>query len=448
MKRIISLLILLFLSPQVSAQTIQGFLALVRQQPGVVAAQANLEAAQANLEVARDPISLETTFGYAVTELSALELPDSNLDGQPDAIPPQIQPLLPALGLDVDGGTQTNTQFEVALKGRPLPYGDIADLVTQREIQLEQARIQLQETLALLETQAVEAAFNVRLSAQAITLAEEGVVLAEEASEATTIRLERGGATDADMRQATINLMQAKAQRSSAEANYELARLALTQLVGVVIVPELPEIAPIAEGILPSVSRAELDARGAGIGVASAQRGLLPVGQIGYSYNFDAENSINMGLESRTLQPSLSYKYDTRGNPQLESNFTIGISFSISPGTFKAIEAAEAQERAAQAALEAAIDQSDLTSTRIDNDVDNVDSQVEIAELHFADAQLNYETTLTRVELGLASLLERQQAFFQLQQAQLDLQARQIERLNTILASYRTYAIPLSEVLP
>lgn len=444
----VALFFLIILLPQASAQTIQGFLALVRQQPAVVAAQANLEAAQANLEVALDPISLETTFGYAVTELSALQLPDTNLDGQPDALPPQIRPLLPALGINPDGGTQTNTQFEVALKGRPLPYGDIADLVTQREIQLEQARIQLQETLAILETQAVEAAFNVQLTAQAITLAEEGVVLAEEAAEATAIRLERGGATDADMRQATINLMQAKAQRSSAEANHELARLALTQLVGVVILPELPEIAPIAAGVLPSVSRAELDARGAGIGVAAAQRKLLPVGQIGYSYNFNTENSLNMSLESRTLQPSLSYKYDTRGNPQLESNFTIGISFSISPGTLKAIEAAEAQERAAQAALESALDQSDLTSARIENDVDNVDSQVSIAELHFADSQLNYETTLTRVDLGLASLLERQQAFFQVQQAQLDLQARQVERLNTILASYRSYAIPLSEVLP
>lgn len=410
--------------------TLQGFLAPIASHPAVRASAAALAAAQAQLDGANSPVSASLSGGVQ-------GFFNDEIDLAPEV--PGVQGL-PGVG----------TQITADVSFRPFAFGDIADLVTQRELSLEQARLGYLETLTLFEAQALEAALGVGLAEDSLELAREGIALSERALDATRIRLERGGATDRDLRDSEANLQEAQNFAQRAEADLELARLNLANLVGDADLPDLPEL-PLPDGASLEVRRSQINVQLARIGQGSANRDLYPVVQAGFDWNLGDENTLGISLESRTLQPTLSYTYQNPGRqaPQTAVNgsFQIGVAATLSPGQFKAAEAAQRQLDAAEAGLQATVDGAELRRRALAKGWDQAQRQLALAELEFRNRELDAREARAREELGISTPLETQSEVIDLLQADLELRSARQAVLSATLDYYRFFAIPVSEVL-
>ncbi len=418
-----------------AAQDLHGFLAPLESHPGLAAATAQLRLEEARLASARDPFNLSVSAGYSTFQLS------DELDWLPDELGELFMP------------PDSASQFSADLTLRPIPFGDIADLVEQSELQLALALVSWRETLTTLQVNAVSGAYALHLAEDSQQLTLDAVELAERALEATEIRHGNGAATDRELREAQAGVSEARTLAASAEAGAALARQALRSLVGEQQ-PPLREQLRIRtpDGEAASVQRARIQAGLARIGARNARRGVLPVAQAGYTSYVDDQNSLGISIETRTLQPNLNWTWQSmpRAFPEslIEGTFQVGVSASISPAITAALRAAAAQEEAAEQGLQAAIDMAETERTMLLNQLAEADRQLDLTDLLHRNAQIALEEAETREALGLAIPLETQQAALAVVRAELELSQARQEQLERSLALFTFTAQPLMEVVP
>lgn len=428
-------LLLLLLATPGMGQELSSFLQPLMTHPGLAASSAQLRLEEARLASARDPLTLSMTYGYNAFAVS------DEYDWLPEPIGELFMPPDSAAQLTLD------------LTLRPVPFGDIKDMFDQAQLQLGLAELSWRETLTGLQVAAVTTAYSLHLAEDSLQLALEGVELARDAERATELRFENGAATERELRDSRAATTEAETLAQTALAGVELARLALTSLVGQQEAPPREQLRlGVPEGEAASVQRAELQAGLARVGARNARRSVYPVLQTGYTHYLDDQSSVGVSIESRTLQPNLNYTYQTvaRAFPEslIEGNFTIGVSASISPAITAALAAAAAQEEAAQQGVDAARQQAETERARLHNQLLEAERQLDLADLLYRNATADLEETRTRQELGLAIPLETQQAVLAVMRAELELgQARQTQ-LERTLAFHEFTAQPIVEVTP
>lgn len=428
-------LILSLLLAGASAQELETFLAPLSGHPGLAAATAQLRIEEAQLQSARDPFNLSLSAGYSAFQVS------DDLAELPEPIRELLAP------------PESASQLSADLTLRPIPFGDIADLVAQSELQYELALISWRETLAGLQVNAITTAYSLELAEDSLELAREAHELAQRALRSTEIRHANGAATDRELRDAQVGAVEAGSFVATAEAGVALARQALRSLVGERQPPPRQQLLLSApEGEAASVQRARLQAELARVGARNARRSVLPVAQAGYTRNVDEQNSLGISIESRTLQPNLNWTWQStaRAFPEtmIDGSFQIGVSASISPAITAALRAAEAQEEAADQGLQAARDLAETERAALLNELAEADRQLDLADLLYRNAVLTLEETETREELGLAIPLETQQAALALLRAELELSQARQQQLERTLALYTFTAQPILEETP
>ncbi len=426
-------------------QQLATFLEAVKMNPAMVANASLVLAAEAQLSAVYSPVSATVQGNYTAGSYSF-----------PETIPQQVKDNLP---------TQTGG-FSVRATLRPLVFGDLADLAEQRRIAVEQAKLTYQQTLADLEAQALEAAANVQLAQRSLAVAQTGQSVARAALDSTQIRFERGAASEAEVRAARERLNSADNQLQNVEAGVALAQQGLSLLVGDATLDTLPTLAP-AQGTPPDVKQAEFNLALAAIGIGSSNRAFIPTVQASLAVPLDdAKSEFNFSLESRTLQPTVTYKYDNpKGSigqgvpvprveafPELGADdvnlvFSVGVSATISAEQFNNLDAANAQLTAAQAGLTGAQERANLTALTLSNSYQTAVRGLQLSQLTLSNAQSTLTETTARVEAGLAISLESDQATLAVKQAELGVFSAEIEVLKAILSTYRTYALPVSETL-
>lgn len=425
-----------------------ALLAAVAQHPGLRAADAAADAAALRADAVRSPVSLRLDL-----ESQRLLVEDAS-----DPLPPPFDDLFA-----IDDATDRLTLSAVL---RPFVAGELRDLLDQRLLDLERAELTLRETRATLEAQAVRAAAGTLLAERGVALAADARDLTDRALAATRTRHASGAASDLDLRRAELQLADAERSLARAERQLAAAEAALRQLVGDERISDLPELTPVL-GAPPDLVRAALDLALADVGARNQGRALLPTVQAGYTWLGDDGDSVTLGLESRSWQPSLTYATGGGGaqagagaggmvggdaleglTPSVRRSLTVGVSWTISPQVSLERDASRRQLDAAVAALEAAHDRAAL-QRRADGDA--------LADARAAMVQADLERTLAieeaaaaalRFDAGLISALERDQAVLALAQAELGWWAARVDALGAVLDTYVAYAIPLSEVLP
>ncbi|MCS7059157.1 MAG: TolC family protein [Meiothermus sp.] len=414
----------------------QGFFAPLENHPSLLQARLNLEAAQAQLRAVQSPLSVQAQGGLSLFETS----PPPGPPVCPNPLNPQC------LELPSDA-----RQITLGLTLTPFPFGDVADAVNQAALGVAQAELGLKQARTQLQAQAVEAAYRVRLAEGGLEVARLAVRVAQAGLEAVRLRTQRGAASPSELRQAEANLRQAALQQAEAERNLALARKNLADLIGSEraeppALPLPPETTP------PQVRQAELQLANAQIGYDRALRGVLPVLQGSYTRNISNQEAWSISLNSRTLQPSLSYTHQSQGRtpPQdrIQGTFQIGLSANISFGVLEALEAARKQVEAAQQALEAAQRNSRLQLELLKTALQTAEQNLENARSALKDAEQSLSEAKERERLGLTSPLATLQAELSLAQARLGVEQATLGRIQRILDLYRFYALPPSEVTP
>ena len=414
------------------------FLEPLAGHPALRAARASLEAARGLLDAARGPVSLNVSGGVSTFDRDAV------------AFLPEIPGVLEFP--DTRGRLSTDVTF------RPLIFGDVADLVSQREGAFEDALLDYRATLTGLEAQALEAALGVGLAEESLELARRSAEFAENAAAATRRGLERGATTERALRDALATLQEAEDFKARAEAELSLARLTLTSLVGETYAaagsaPDPADLAdlPLVDGVPLEVRRAGLALGLAEVGSRSASRELYPTVQAGYTRNLDARSSLSLSLDSRTLQPSVGYDYDDPGRGLLQNtvrgSFQVGFSLDLSPGAYEAADAAQARVEAARAGLQAAQERAALLREELENASSQARRALALTELRFRNAQQTFEEARMREELGLSTSLETLEALVALLEADVALRSARQGVLTSTLDVYEFYALPVSEVL-
>lgn len=411
----------------------QSFFSPLDNHPSIVQSRLGLEAAQAQLRAIQSPISLNTQGGFSFFQ---------NQPPASGAICSQNPPACASLPSD-------GRQIQVGLSFTPFAFGDIADAVNRAQLGVEQAALGLRNARAQLEATAVEGALRVRLARSGLELARVGQKLAQASLEATRIRAQRDAASAGEVRQAEAQVRSAAIQVSDAERSLAFARQGLTDLIGnadgvapTLIVPQ-PQVSP-------QVKQAEFGASNARVQYDGAVRGVLPVLNASYTRNTSPNDSLSASINSRTLQPSISYSNtsQTRTEPTVRQDgiFTIGFSANIPLGVLDALEAAQKQVDAANQAVEAARRNAKTQEDLLRNQLQTAELNLASAIQGRSDAEKSLNEAKERERLGLTSPLSTLQAELGLAQAQLTLEQAQLSRASRILDLYRFYALPVSEL--
>jgi outer membrane protein len=413
----------------------------LRDHPALRASAALAEAAALRADAVRSPFALS-----AQVDLRRLVVEPAR-----DPLPPPFDDLFA-----VDTATDAVT---LQLLLRPFLVGDLADLGDQRRLETERAELQARETRAVLESQAVRAALGVWLTDLAVLLAEDGLALAELAESGSRRRAEVGGASAVDVGRAELARREAAAGVQDARRQLDLATARSASLTGDARLDGPFELAPVV-GVPPDLIRAALDLALAEIGARSAQRGLLPTVQAGYSWLLDDGASVTLGLESRTLQPAVSFSSGGAAGgglpdfvpegaaPTVRGAFSIGIAWTLSPQAYLESDAVQRQLEAAAAGLRVAHDQARLNQRALEAALATSAMRIELALFDLELAALERDAADARFAAGAASEIERLQAHLVWRQAVLAHARARLDHLGAVLDTYITYAIPLSEVLP
>ncbi|MCX7601094.1 MAG: TolC family protein [Meiothermus sp.] len=412
----------------------QGFFTPLENHPSLLQARLGLEAAQAQLRATQSPVSLQAQGGFSFFEVSP-----------PPGPPTCPNPLNPQC-INLPGDAR---QISLGLTFTPFPFGDVSDAVSQAAIGVEQAALGVRQARTQLEAQAVEAFLRVRLAESGLEVARLGVRLAQANLEAARLREGRGAASPSEERQAEASLRQAALQQADAERNLALARQTLADLVGSANATP-PRLLVPGEGLPPQVQQAELQLANAQVAYDRALRGVLPVVQGSYTRNTSPNDALTLSINSRTLQPTLSYTNQSQGRsaPQDRINGTlqIGLSANIAFGVLDALEAAQKQLDAARQAVEAARRSSKLQEDLLRSSLQTAEQNLANALQARADAERALAEARERERLGLASPLATLQAELALAQARLGVEQAELNRTQRILDLYRFFALPLSEV--
>lgn len=418
-----------------AAEPLDELLAGVPAHPAVRSAQAALAAAEAQLRAARNPVSFDVSSSLTQLDVDEIDL---------DPVTPGVQPL-----------DRTLIGFSAGVTFRPFAFGDIADLVDQREIAVAQARLDLAAAIVSIQVRTVEAAYQLELADAGVGVAAEGADLARRALEVTEARAERGAATERELREARNGLAEAENLLLNAGENRDLAELSLLALLGAADPPRAGEglsatleALPLPEGTAADVLRAGLQVRLAELAPRSANRALLPTAQAGYSFNLGDHDTLSLSIESRTLQPNLSYSHEAQGRsfPQTEIRgaLSVGVAWSISPEVFATIDAAEAQLAAATAGLAAARQGAELQRQALRLTLTQAERSQALAVSRYEDAEARLAETGARVEAGLATAIEQQSDSLALTRARLELDSARLETVSSTLDLYELYALPLT----
>ena len=425
------------------------FLTALSGNPELLAAQAGVEVAQLQLRAARDPVALEATGGYNRYSL------DDTLTGT--QVGPVQVPTTPGIGSGVGATAIPNSGYQLSTKlvFRPFPFGDTADLLAQRELELQTSLLSLADAQTGLEARALEAALQARLAERSVSVAQEGVSAATQGLKAARRRRSKGAANNRDLRNAEAALFEAQTLLGNVRLDAKSARLNLQNLVGKTPAPSYRVLA----GLKPppprtplSVAQTRLQTQLVTLQISAAQRGLLPVASASYAWNVSDYSTLSASIESRTLQPSVGFSYQdpARTLPQsaINSSLQIGISANISVGAIDALNAAKRQQAAAQASLSAAQQGASLQETSLRAAYSKAARNALLQRRTFQNARTTYQENVTRLDLGLATPLETQTSLLDLLQADVTRRSSELTTLSALLDLYRLYALPPSETLP
>lgn len=418
-------------APALAQSPLHEFLAPVQQNAALMAARASVMSAQNQLDAVYSPVALEAGGGYSIFNNDASDVSPEE---------PGVQ------GLPASG-----TELSADVTFQPFPFGETADLVDEFRLDLEEAQLSYAETLTSLQRRALEAALSVQLAENSRTLAQEGAESALAALEVARTRLERGAANSRDVRDAEANLQEAQNFAQQATSDLQLARLNLESLVGDATLSNIPTL-PTVEQTPLEVRRAQLSLALAEIAPRTTTRSLYPVLDASYNWNVDDYSSLNVSLESSTLQPSVGYSYQDPGRTSPDnaqrSSFRVGIGVSISAGTFEQLSAAQDQVTAAQAGLTATRDGAALQKLSLISDQAQAEQTLALEALQFRNAERNLDEARQREALGISTPLEtRTSELIDLLEADLELRTARQSVLSSSLAIYEFYGIPVTEVI-
>jgi outer membrane protein TolC len=420
---------------EASPEQVRNLLDALAGHPALRAVAALNGAAERRSEAVRAPLEV----------VGQLELQRRNVFSDGRSLGPAEMELL--------GIEPSSSRVNVRLVMRPFLFGDLADLYDQRRIEAERAALQVRETRASLEAQAVQAALGVWLSDYAVGLAEEALQLAELAELGTRNRAAVGGASSLEVGRAELSRREAEVNLRDARYNLALAR-AQSDLLTPGARLDGPFVLLPVLGTAPDVIRAGLDTALAEVGERNARRALWPTVQGNVSWRYPDGETLTVALESRTLQPTLIYDSGTGagGNPSAPSptirNFGISISWTLALQSVNEGGAARVQGEAARSNLEGALDRADLSEWSLSAALEGAELRLELAELGLALATVERDAADLRFASGSISELERLQAHLQWRNALLSHARARLDVLSAILDTYTSYAIPLSEVLP
>jgi outer membrane protein len=418
-------------TPQANRAELDALLAAVAEHPAMRSVNALGEAAELRRQAVFAPVAFAANLDFRRAVIDAIEAP-------PGVTLPPIDP--------------NTLSYGARVILRPYPLGDLADLADQRALDVERARLQARETRARLEAQAIEAALAINLSELGVALAERGLHLAEAAERGTLRRAEAGGASAVDVGRAELARREAHAALADARANRDLARARAATLIGDLTLSGPVAIDPIF-GVTPDVVRASLDLAAAQLGARNAARSLAPQLQGGYTWLLDDGATLTLALESRTLQPTLSYASNGGAQPGgdlpgLRGAWSIGVSWSISTGDAATQTANRYQIDAAEAALALAAAGAEPTRMALAAALTRSETAIALAALDARLSAAERDAEDARFASGASSELARLSAELAYHRAQLALARAHLDHQRALLDTYTTYATPLSEVLP
>jgi outer membrane protein TolC len=420
--------------------------ALVRAtvaHPGLRAAAASTEAARLRVAAVRAPLTLSLAYEYRRL----------TVESATDPLPPPFD--------DLFAVEETSDSLSLTAAFRPFLVGDLRDLGDTRLADLERAELALRETRAGLEAQSVNAAAGLLLGERAAELAGEALALARRTAEATEVRWRQGAATELERRRAALRVEDAERSQAAALRQVASAEAALARLVGTARLAALPELDPRFD-VPPELVRASLDVAMAELALRAQARALLPTVQAGYTWIFaDDGGSLTLALESRTLQPSITYATGGGGDPlagigglvpgaapTVRGALTVGVSWTFSPQAVLEREASAYTVEAAAGALALAHDRARAQREALEAGLAGAEEGLALARLELAIVRDERLAAESRYEAGLIGPIELAGARLAEERAELDLDRARADRLGAVLDFYVTYAIPLSEVLP
>lgn len=414
--------LLLLLAPALA----QGALAPLRDHPLKRQAEAGLLAARKALEAQAAPLALNAQGNYARLGY--------------ECTPQALCQSLP----------ETAGSLTLSLVLTPFPFGEMADGVARARLALRRAELGYRRALTALQLQAATAHGRHRQALLGVQVAKKGVELAALALEAARKR----GASPRELREAELNLKDAENRLEEAKRALALAERAAEGLVD--LKAPFPEVPP-PRGTAPlSLEEARLGVREAEIALEASKRALLPTLQGSLLLYPSGNDTWALSLSSKTLQPALSYtRQDPARSPTTIPNagsyrtteeLRLSLSLTLSPGLFAALEAAEAQKKAAEEALRAAELQAALQEEGLKNALKSAEATLELARLKKASAESALAEAKKRLELGLESPLGVLQAELSLLQAELALTQAEYALKERLLELYQFYGELLPEV--
>ncbi len=322
-------------------------------------------------------------------------------------------------------------------------------------MRLSLARLSYRQTLAVLEAQALEAAYQQQLAQDSVTAAQTGAKAAQAVLAGTQLQVGKQAVSKSGLRQAQLVFASAESQLWQAHLNLRLASANLSGLVGkkpipIPSMPGPPSLPATAEP--PAVIQARLNLQSVFTTYNQAKHTLWPVAQLSYTRHTSDNDSLSASINSSTLQPTLGYNFVNPGNTAPQNRITgewqVSVSLTLSPAAFKGLAAAQEQLTAAKAGLAAALAQATLQKETLMGQLELADKQSALAQLKDQDAEKTLSETTEREKLGLVSPLQLLQARSQRAQSSTYLQKARLQVLGKTLDIYRYYAIPLLEVHP
>ncbi len=405
-----------------SAESLEQFLLKLEDTPTLRSARAGLNAAQGQVTATRGGFEASVQGGYGSNQVK-ITATDNTL-------------------------WNDNKSASISLSFRPIPYGDLADALTRAQTVVRQAGNGLRITRANVQAQALLSFYQVQLSVQAVESNKAGLELAQKLFEVAKTQRSKEANTENDVKSAEQSFLEAQERLRSAQENLQLAQAGLKNLVGSATLEALPDL-PIPTGKTAEEENAEISLANAQLTLGSAQRAVLPSLSASYSYNTTDNTSISASLETRTLQPKLTFGYSdpkqgVAGVTAVQS-FQLGGSFSYTPSVNEALFSANEQIRSAELTLEAAHTNAKLNRDTLQVRLDQAERALALKKSALELSRKKLSDSLERQKLGLVSPLVPLQVVTEVSGAETALMTAQLERLSKVLDFYRSYGLAVRE---
>jgi outer membrane protein TolC len=415
----------------------QQALELGKESPRLVLARQQLELSQRQLGVASSAVKAELSAGYTRSwgTLTAPEGASAINEGKWDPF-------------------KLNVNFLV------VPFGPSHDQVIRAGWDLERAEHALadEEATAVLEiTQRFQSASETKLE---WALEQRRLELAEQTLQEIQTRLAVGAATEADLNQANLTILQTQNTVQSLEGAFKQALAGLSQSLGVSVTDiggDLPESNLNVTD--PSTHLAErTDLREAQFAVQEAEltnlstlRERLPNAALTVSYDINPEKgqySVGARYETSSFQPSAFINLDPDFQDpkaiagQSSRSFSVGISIVVplDVATGDALEAGRLSVAQRQLQAEQTLERALLEVQLKQLTAENAKSAVALSRTNVEQAKAALEVAQQRLEAGIIANLEVFQAELEVQRLTLEL----VKAQNTLTVAHMDLAISLA----